>query len=313
VSKNTSIVIVSPKVLLREGIASLLQNSCYKVIASAAGPAELPAYSRPKGQQTLAIVGMDRQTGNLDYAAESICLLRSLMPDTKVVLVLESDGPIDLPGTLNLSPDGCIFNLGSRDTLIKVLELASKDQHVFVFGKSIVATAKDQDEFSEPASSLQSPECPQLMACQTALSSREYQVLAYLAQGRSNKVIARLCNISAATVKVHLKTILRKTNTQNRTQAAIWALERGLRDHSLEYDGSVVVDAMALSPAREIPAVEYRDRSGVLKANQDDGLLPNPPSAHHPGLDRPGRRTGGVIGPRMAAHKRKPANPAATG
>jgi DNA-binding NarL/FixJ family response regulator len=45
-----------------------------------------------------------------------------------------------------------------------------------------------------------------------------------------NKVIARLCHISEATVKVHLKAILRKTNARNRTQAAIWAIEHGLAD-----------------------------------------------------------------------------------
>jgi two-component system, NarL family, nitrate/nitrite response regulator NarL len=55
-----------------------------------------------------------------------------------------------------------------------------------------------------------------------------------LAQAKSNKVIARLCKISEATVKVHVKAILRKTNTLNRTQAAIWAVEHGFRDHSSE-------------------------------------------------------------------------------
>ncbi|MGC2074916.1 MAG: response regulator transcription factor [Xanthobacteraceae bacterium] len=62
----------------------------------------------------------------------------------------------------------------------------------------------------------------------TLLSHREHQVLICIAHGQSNKGIARAYDISEATVKVHLKAILRKTNAQNRTQAAIWAIEHGL-------------------------------------------------------------------------------------
>lgn len=225
-SKCTLAIIVSPKVVLREGIVSLLQDSRYKVVGCAAGPAELPPTCCPKGQQALAIVGVDRQNGDLDDAAESIRLLRTLMPDGKVVLVVETNGPIDLQRELALSPDACIFNLGSRDTLIKVLELAFTDQRVFVFGKSITTTAKSDDEFTDNSLPLDSFRLG--ISAQVTLSSRERDVLFYLARGKSNKVIARLCNITEATVKVHLKAILRKTKTQNRTQAAIWAIETGL-------------------------------------------------------------------------------------
>jgi two-component system nitrate/nitrite response regulator NarL len=57
------------------------------------------------------------------------------------------------------------------------------------------------------------------------LSDREVQILDGLVQGHSNKVIARLCDITEATVKVHMKSILRKIQVDNRTQAAVWALE----------------------------------------------------------------------------------------
>src|SRR6185369_9940237 len=56
------------------------------------------------------------------------------------------------------------------------------------------------------------------------LSDRERQVLACLTRGASNKLIARNCSITEATVKAHLKAILRKICVQNRTQAALWAL-----------------------------------------------------------------------------------------
>jgi two-component system, NarL family, nitrate/nitrite response regulator NarL len=233
VSKSTPTLIVTRRVLQREGIASLLQRSRYKVVGVAAGPAELPLTCCPTGQRALAIVGVDRQNGDLDDAAESIRLLRTLMPDGKVVLVVETNGPIELRRVLTLGPDACVFNLGSRDTLIKVLELAFTDQRVFVFDKSIPTTTKSDDEFTD--SSLPLDSFRLRIGAQATLSSREHEVLCYLAQAKSNKVIARLCKISEATVKAHLKSILRKTNTQNRTQAAIWAIEHGFRDHSSEH------------------------------------------------------------------------------
>jgi two-component system nitrate/nitrite response regulator NarL len=56
------------------------------------------------------------------------------------------------------------------------------------------------------------------------LSSREREIIYHLAEGYSNKAIGRSLSIAEATVKVHLKNLLRKINLDNRTQAAIWAL-----------------------------------------------------------------------------------------
>jgi two-component system nitrate/nitrite response regulator NarL len=56
------------------------------------------------------------------------------------------------------------------------------------------------------------------------LSTRQTAVLRCLVEGDSNKVIARKMKIADATVKVHIKTILRKIRVDNRTQAAIWAI-----------------------------------------------------------------------------------------
>jgi two-component system nitrate/nitrite response regulator NarL len=49
-------------------------------------------------------------------------------------------------------------------------------------------------------------------------------VLSHLVDGHSNKAIARFLGMTEATVKVHLKSVLRKIRVENRTQAAIWAL-----------------------------------------------------------------------------------------
>ncbi len=58
------------------------------------------------------------------------------------------------------------------------------------------------------------------------LSERETQILQCLIEGYANKLIARRLDIAEATVKVHIKGLLRKINVSNRTQAAIWALNQ---------------------------------------------------------------------------------------
>jgi two-component system, NarL family, nitrate/nitrite response regulator NarL len=56
------------------------------------------------------------------------------------------------------------------------------------------------------------------------LSPREKEILSHLVAGHSNKVIARHLDITEATVKVHLKSVVRKIKVENRTQAALWAM-----------------------------------------------------------------------------------------
>ena len=60
-----------------------------------------------------------------------------------------------------------------------------------------------------------------------SLSEREEQILKGLVKGHSNKMIARMCVVTEATIKVHMKSILRKMQVANRTQAAVLALEHG--------------------------------------------------------------------------------------
>jgi two-component system, NarL family, nitrate/nitrite response regulator NarL len=75
-----------------------------------------------------------------------------------------------------------------------------------------------------------------------ALSDREQEVLRSLILGYSNKVIARELRIAEATVKVHLRAVLRKLNLRNRTQAALWAASNGFsRGAELPLNGATAL------------------------------------------------------------------------
>ena len=82
------------------------------------------------------------------------------------------------------------------------------------------------------------------------LSERETQILQCLVEGCANKLIARRLDIAEATVKVHIKGLLRKINVNNRTQAAIWALNQSV---SL---GQVGREAPIVDPAPPAPSAE---------------------------------------------------------
>jgi two-component system nitrate/nitrite response regulator NarL len=229
VSKTTPTVIVASSALLREGLESVLQGTPFETVAAVGRACELADHEFTG--RALAIVGIAWQNGS-HHVAESIQLLRSLMPAGKIVVVAETCGPVDLQGMLAVTPDGYILNLGSRDMLVKSLELIFMDQQIFVLGRRTTALPDGGNNTQFPGCEvdLQSGMSCGLGKKNHQLSHRESQVLICLAHGESNKGIARVCHISEATVKVHLKAILRKTNARNRTQAAIWAVEHGLAD-----------------------------------------------------------------------------------
>ena len=74
------------------------------------------------------------------------------------------------------------------------------------------------------------------------LSVREVETLRSLVRGEPNKIISRRLGITEATVKVHVKAILRKLKVVNRTQAAIWGVSRGLISADFGEEGAVAAN-----------------------------------------------------------------------
>lgn len=95
----------------------------------------------------------------------------------------------------------------------------------------ILATSKPEGDSQDAAPQVDGPERsssrsePLIDAVVSMLSKRQRQIIDGLVKGQPNKTIARVCGITEATVKVHMKAILRKVSCSNRTQVAIWAVE----------------------------------------------------------------------------------------
>ena len=220
-------IIVERCTLLREGLAALLQDTPYRVVASLATISELPTISSLAARPTLILLGRWDGIGEAGKALQEV---RSLPRESKVVVVAESAGTPDIQELLRSGANGVILNVSSREVLIKALDLAFLDQEFVVMSHQSMPLTDGKGEKMEAewkatgSMHHDSQHHASRGDGSLHLSERERQVLACLTRGESNKLIARNCSITEATVKAHLKAILRKICVQNRTQAALWAL-----------------------------------------------------------------------------------------
>jgi two-component system nitrate/nitrite response regulator NarL len=138
--------------------------------------------------------------------------LREVFPTARIV-VLADDLSVDvLRAAMGGGADGFLSKTVSPEALIQSLQLVMLGEKVFP--TNLAAMLLDMTATS-PQHSIR------------GLSPREHEILQTLVTGASNKMIAIKLGIMEATVKVHLKTLLRKIDVNNRTQAAIWAMNNG--------------------------------------------------------------------------------------
>jgi two-component system nitrate/nitrite response regulator NarL len=129
-------------------------------------------------------------------------------------VVLASDMTVEaLREAMSAGADGFLMKEVSPEALLQSLELVMLGEKVFP--TNLAAMLLDLTSAPTPLNSIR------------GLSSREREILQLLMTGASNKLIAIRLGIAEATVKVHLKTLLRKIDVNNRTQAAIWAMNNG--------------------------------------------------------------------------------------
>ncbi len=221
-------VIIEERMLRREGLGSLLDRTPYEVIAAVATVSDLAATA--SGSPALVIVGF---SSGMEETIEAIRKVRHLHPDAKVFIVGESSDRCEAHDLLRSGADGCILNVGSREVLIRSLDLAFLQQRIIVVGDGGPAPTPLAPPLTPRADA--SPDDHDGGADDGLkfhkLSDRERQILGCLARGMSNKAVARACVIAEATVKVHVKAIVRKLDVRNRTQAAIWAINNGVALH----------------------------------------------------------------------------------
>jgi DNA-binding NarL/FixJ family response regulator len=220
-------VLVGKSILLREGIARILHSANFRILASVACADELPPSKPTLHPQLFLLV----HTGNdVDPTLEQIELLKERHPGGRIAIVADHYRLSELVSAFRAGANGYFVDVMTCDILIKSLELVMMGETIFppAFLSYVLDT-----EGVRPIEASPSNKNGEAILVTTdemitpQLSPREKSILRCLIEGDSNKSIARKMDIAEATVKVHVKAILRKIRVQNRTQAAIWGMNNG--------------------------------------------------------------------------------------
>lgn len=242
-------IIVGKSSLLREGIAKILRSANFRIVASVSSADDLP--DKVQADRPLFLIV---HTGyDFDFVAGQIEFFRENYPNGRIAIVAERYRPDELVSAFRAGANGCFVDVMSCDVFIRSLELVMMGETVlppaflsYVFDPE--ERQVDDDGPGEDANEtilvreIEDP-APQL-------SPRERLILRCLIEGDSNKSIARKMDIAEATVKVHVKAILRKIRVHNRTQAAIWGMNNGC----LSGMNSAIAPPLSPGMAKRLPS-----------------------------------------------------------
>ena len=208
------VLLIDDHALFRSGLQELLQRRGIQVVAAVGSGEEGCRLARDRQPD---VVLLDMRMPGMDGLVV-IQELRRIGFENPVVMLTTSHEERDLVESLRSGAQGYLLKDMEPDELMSAL-------HDVVAGKTVVAP----DMAGVLARALQK-ETPaqQGRSPFSILTRREMDILCHLAAGQSNKVIARELGISDGTVKLHVKSILRKLEVHSRVEAAVIAVERGL-------------------------------------------------------------------------------------
>jgi two-component system nitrate/nitrite response regulator NarL len=213
--------------LFREGLRLILSKTRFRAHGCAIDLEDLTGI--PDDGPILFIVAVDTNQA-------VICSkIRTRYPLAFIVAVADESNPRSLAGALDDGANAALFNTVSPGDLVSTLQAVVNGKLILIDARlwPLEVQPKPEEPASPPISGdilWEVPDEPQV----TKLSAREIAILERIVRGDSNKQVARFFGIAEPTVKAHVKAILRKIGASNRTQAAIWAFNHHLFDHSSE-------------------------------------------------------------------------------
>lgn len=204
-----SVLIISRHTLIREGLKALIADMPFGIIFER--DSIRAAVAQAPSNVGLVLAGAPLRPD----LVEKFKMLRVAYPHARIVCYTSA---VSLPPeTLNMifrsTLDGCLLSSSSCHALHQSLDL-------ILMGESVIPVSLLGAPTSANAEPLRSQ--PEVSVSVHAFSDREVEILTILQDGKSNKEIARDLGLSEATVKVHIKNVLRKLGVSNRTEAAIW-------------------------------------------------------------------------------------------
>jgi DNA-binding NarL/FixJ family response regulator len=197
--------------VIRTGLACLLAGTDIQIIAEAAnGKDAIKAALKDKPDVILLDIRMPDGDG-----LSTLEKLHAKVPECKVVMLSTYDNPTYIARAVALGACDYVLKGSPREDIIATITAAAAGESPSRSGemKRIAAAMKVRQVIDDD---------------DVPLTQRETQVLRHVALGLSNKEIGRSLEISVETVKEHVQNILRKIAVSDRTQAAVWAVRKGL-------------------------------------------------------------------------------------
>jgi two-component system nitrate/nitrite response regulator NarL len=223
----SAIILVGKHTLFREGLARILRSADFRILASASCADDL----RPSKLQLHRPLFLIVHTGDdFGAAVEQIELFRDQHPGGRIAVVAYHYRLGDLVSAFRAGASGYFVDVMACDVFTKSIELVMMGETIFPPAFLPFVLDPEGDPLGDTTPHDANNRAMLIRTKDTLapqLSTREKSILRCLIEGHSNKCIARKINIAEATVKVHVKAILRKIRVQNRTQAAIWGMNNG--------------------------------------------------------------------------------------
>lgn len=208
-----NIVLVGGSRLFRNGLKLTLAEYGAAISDEFSSADEVNVRGKAREEAPLFLLGGD---GPRRDGRQAISALRRSYPKGRIAIMVSTLTTHDLVELFTAGADGLLLEEIGGEALYGSLKLITMGEKVF---PSQLATLLSNGSASAE---------PVFHGRHGQLSGREVQILRCLTLGMSNKEIAIELDLAVATVKVHVKSLLKKLGMHNRTQAAIWALDNGL-------------------------------------------------------------------------------------
>ncbi len=215
---SQTVLVVDDHPMFRKGVRQLLTMAeGIEVVGEAGNRAEALDLAR-RFEPDLILLDLNLKG---ESGLDILTALKEEDPSRRVVMLTVSDAPDDLIGAIRAGADGYLLkDMEPEDLLARVREALSGST---VIGEALaarLATALRQEARDSTRAAARELK---------DLTDRERAVLRCIAEGQSNKLIARALSITEGTVKVHVKHVLKKLGFRSRVEAAVWATESGMR------------------------------------------------------------------------------------
>ena len=211
------VLLIDDHALVRKGLEALLQSRNIEVAASVgSGQEGIDEASKIKPDVILLDINMPGMNG-----LETLKVLRQKKIDSPVLMLTMSREEADLRTALQNGAQGYLLKDMEPEELIPALEAVAGGDNVVA--KELVGSLTRIVQSRDTEEAEKTEESPF-----SELTPRELEILGHIAEGQSNKAIARDLDISDGTVKLHVKSILRKLGIHSRVEAAVKAVEYGL-------------------------------------------------------------------------------------